>query len=73
LMISYFYNFAVVDYDYLVGIANGAKSMSNNYARSSLHESQKSSLDAKFSARVDATSSFVQDEYCRICKDSPRN
>jgi len=65
-MVSYFHNFAIIYYNDLVGIANSAEPMGDNYACSSVHEPQESPLDANFCACIDAACGFVQYKYCRI-------
>ena len=61
-----FDNFAVIDHQHLIGVADRAEAVGDDKAGASLHEAQERLLDARFGACIDAAGRFVQDQDARV-------
>src|SRR5512135_1946423 len=66
-------DFAVVDDDDIIRIADGGEAVRDDEAGAALHQAQERLLDARFRARVHAGGGFIQDEDAWVGEDRAGN
>src|SRR5258708_40292598 len=59
---AFFDDFAVVDDEDLVGVADGGEAVGDDEGGAALHEAQQGFLDVGFGAGVDAAGGLIEDE-----------
>ena len=73
LMGAFFDDFAVVDDEHLVSVADGAEAVGDDEAGAALHQAQQGFLDARFGAGIDAAGGFVKDQDAGVGQDGAGN
>ena len=73
LVCAFFDDFAIVDDQHLVGIADGAQAVGNDKTGAAFHQAQQRFLDARLGAGIDTAGGFIQNQNGRVSQDGARN